>query len=410
MVRALPVPVRQLELLKEKEINRAQLFEILKQARIISRSSLAEQTRLSRATIATIADELVQAGIAREVGLAKSTGGRPSMLLEFNPDVACTLGAVMNDRQWSVVLTNFDGRVLDRQATHVVDDSPQAVVKALKEAAALIFARSKGLRILPAIGVGTPGLVDTNTGVVQSDVLAGWGDIPLRAMIEESLGLKAFIANRSKVGALAELWYGPEREIKNLIYVAIGTGVAAGIVYQGELFIGSNSSAGELGHMTILPDGPLCPCGNQGCLQQLVSGPAIANLARQRLRQDANSLLTALAPNRIEQITAHMVFEAAARGDSLALEIVTQVASYLGIAIANMINVLNPQKVVLGGPVGQAAEVMLAPLRAEVRRRAMSYPLSIATIDTSTLGPDAGALGAAVLVLQHSYELLFSRA
>ena len=184
---------------------------------------------------------------------------------------------------------------------------------------------------------------------------------------------------------------------------------AAGIVEKGELYIGSNSSAGELGHMTILPEGPLCRCGNRGCLQQLVSGPAIVNLTREQLRRDGTSLLNLMLANSPERLTAQMVFQAAEQGDGLATSIINDAATYLGIAIANLINLLNPDRIVLGGPVGQAGGVMLKPIREEVQRRAMVYPLSVATITTSTLGSDAGAIGASVLVLQRTCDLLFPR-
>ena len=154
-------------------------------------------------------------------------------------------------------------------------------------------------------------------------------------MVEDALGIEAYVANRSKVGALVELWRSAEEGIQDLVYVSIGTGVAAGIAHAGEQFIGANSSAGELGHTTVLPDGPLCPCGNRGCLQQLVSGPAIANRAREKLRQGGNSILLDAVGYHPERVTADTVFDAAMQGDLLANEIVDEVAAYLGIAVAN---------------------------------------------------------------------------
>jgi predicted NBD/HSP70 family sugar kinase len=227
-------------------------------------------------------------------------------------------------------------------------------------------------------------------------------------MVEEKLGIHTFVANRSKVGALAEYWVSAEQGIQEIIYISIGTGVAAGIVHEGKLYLGVNSSAGELGHVTILPNGPLCRCGNRGCLQALVSEAAIADRARTRLREQRDSLLWELADRYPERVTAVMVFQAAEQKDTLACELVAETAQYLGIAIANLINLFNPEHIVLGGPVGQDSQVLLAPLKAEVQRRAMAYPLSAAEIVTSQLGADASAVGAAVLVLQHASELIFT--
>ncbi len=398
--------IAQPELLRE--INRSRAFEILKSARIISRPELAQQTGLSRATIAILADELLRTGLAREVGLGDSTGGRPPVLLQFNPDAAFALGARMRDHDWGIVVTNLDAQVVRRLDVHVPDDAPEVAIATLKEGVTAITAQIDRARLLPAIGLGTPGLVDVRSGVIKTAVDVGWFEVPIKEMVEEALGLRAFVANRSKVGALAELWYGAGRGLQDLIYISIGTGIAAGIVHKGELYVGANSSAGELGHVTVLPDGPLCPCGNRGCLQQLAAGPAIANRARERLRAGGASILHDLCGHHPELITPQMVFQAAEQGDALAREIIEEIASFLGIAIANLINLFNPELIILGGPVGRAGHILIEPLQAEVRRRAMAYPLSVARIVTSALGPDAGAIGAAVLVLQRASELFFA--
>jgi glucokinase len=227
-------------------------------------------------------------------------------------------------------------------------------------------------------------------------------------MVEKQLGLPTFVANRSKVGALAEFWHGAKRGLKEIIYIAIGTGVSAGIVHEGQLYVGKNSSAGELGHVTILPDGPQCRCGNRGCLQQLVSEPAIADRARARMRDGGETMLWAMAGNYPERVTAEMVFQAAEQQDPLAAELVNETARYLGIAVAHLVNLFNPELIVLGGAVGQHSPVMLAPLVEEARRRALAYPLSAVQIVTSELGLDASAIGAAVLVLQRASELIFA--
>lgn len=158
-----------------------------------------------------------------------------------------------------------------------------------------------------------------------------------------------------------------------------------------------------------MPDGPLCGCGNRGCLQALASGPAIANRAREQLRHSPASLLIDLVDGQPERIQPETVFAAAEAGDPLALDVVNETAVYLGIAMANLINLFNPELVVLGGPVGQRGLILLNTVRAEAQRRAMAYPFSAARIVTSTLGSDAGAIGAAVLVLQRASELFFAR-
>lgn len=392
-----------------KDINRARTLEVLLQTRIISRPQLAKSTGLSRATIAILIDELLAVGLVRELGLGDSGGGRPPVMLEFNPSAAYALGARLRDNRWGIVLTDLDARVVRRLDAPLGDLSPTAAISTLQQGVAELTRDIDHSRLLPAIGLGTPGLVDMNAGLVKTAVDVNWFDVPIGKMAQEALGLSVYVANRSKVGALAELWSGREQNIQNLIYVSIGTGIAAGVVIQGQLYTGANSSAGELGHVTIVPDGPLCGCGNRGCLQALASGPAIANRAREQLRHMPGHILLELVEGHPERIQPETVFAAAEAGDILARQVVHDTAVYLGIAIGNLINLFNPELIVLGGPAGQNGQILLDTVRAEAQRRAMAYPLSAARIVTSTVGPDAGAIGAAVLVLQRASELFFAR-
>jgi glucokinase-like ROK family protein len=312
----------------------------------------------------------------------------------------------MHEYDWNFVVVNLDARVHRRHKEHIPARSPEAAVNALVRGFDTIT-QGISIPILPAIGLGTPGLVDIRDGQIKLAADIGWVDVPFRELVEEVLHLDTYIANRSKVGALAEYWYGTRKGVKDLIYVSIGTGVAAGIIHQGRLFIGANSSAGELGHLTILPDGPLCPCGNRGCLQQLVCEEAIANLARQRLRGSAGSLLQELTGHHPELISATQVFTAAEQGDAVALETIDEIASYIGIAFAGLINLFNPEVIFLGGPVGEASEILSDRVKEKIRHRAMAYPMSAVQIQRSSLGTDAGAIGASVLVLQRASELFF---
>jgi len=390
-----------------KEINSNRVFNLLVHERTISRIQLAKSTGLSRATISLLIDELLEIGLVTEVGRGSSSGGRPPILLEFNPNTAYALGAHMHDYDWTIVLTNLDGKIIHSLEVHIPENSPEAAVQSLSEHARELITKVPEGSILPAIGIGSPGLVNISTGTIQSAVDIGWFNVPLGEMISRELGLNAFVVNRSKGGALAELWHGGDMNIHDLIYISIGTGVAAGIIHQRSLYHGANSSAGELGHMTIIPNGPACPCGNRGCLQQLISEQAIAGRARSLLKDGEPSSLRAIAGHHPERLTAYDVLEAAEDGDNLATQALDTTAEYLGIAVGNLINLFNPQLIVLGGPVGNSSPLLARLLRDKVRRRAMAYPLSAASITTSTLGASAGAIGAAVLVLQKAHQLLF---
>jgi glucokinase-like ROK family protein len=290
----------------------------------------------------------------------------------------------------------------------MADHSPEAAVGAISTCVRRLRERAVGEHVLPSIGVGTPGLVDMRSGVIVSAADMGWANVRFGTLVEQETGLPAIVANRSKVAALAEYWYASTRGVQDLIYVTVGTGVAAGIIHHGELYLGINSSAGELGHITVLPDGPGCACGNRGCLQQLVSEDAIAQRARVALRAAHGGELMEVVGNHPEQLAASDVLVAADAGDPTALEVVSEAADFLAIGIANLVNLFNPQLIYLGGPVIEQSSAIYARVSEQIQQRAMAYPLSALSVRRSTFGPEAGAVGASVLVLKHAGSFLFS--
>jgi glucokinase-like ROK family protein len=392
-----------------KQLNRFRAYELLLKERLVSRPQLAEMMGLSRAGIAILVDDLIKLNLIQEAGLGDSRGGRPAVQLKFNPDAALALGACMHDFEWSIVVTNLDARVIKHEKSSISGTTPKAAIEALARGVDTILQRVDRSRLLSGIGIGSPGLVDIRTGMVKGAYDIGWIEVPIASMAEEATGFSVVAASRSKVGALAELRNVASRGIQNLIYITIGTGVSAGIIYHGVLFVGTNSSAGEFGHMTILPDGPLCKCGNHGCLQELVSEEAIANGARKRLKASTSGILAEKAGLHPEILTAKDVLQAAEAGDELSISVIHETAAYVAIGIGNLINLLNPELIVLGGPVVEESPLLVESIRNEVRLRAMSFPLSVTDIVSSSLGIDAGAIGASVLVLQQAASFLFRK-
>jgi predicted NBD/HSP70 family sugar kinase len=362
---------------------------------------------LSRTAVGSLVDELLDSRLVHLAGQDEGSVGRPAALIEFDPRSVLALGADLVDNAWQIVAIDLDAQVTDVCSETCLGSSPEAAVEALKAGVSKLKGRAGAARVLPAIGLGTPGRVDVRSGIIRSATEYDWTDVPIRDMVADTLGMETLIANRGKVGALAELWH-TRGEDKDIIFIFIGRQVDAGIAHDGELYLGSSSCAGDLGHVTVLPDGPLCQCGNRGCLQELVSGPAIERLARARLRDGASSLSGPSLEAALEDLSVETIFEAAEAGDPLAREVVDEVAGYLGIAIANLVNLFNPELITLGGPIGENGQVLIEPLKREVSRRAMPYSLGMVTIASSDLGAQAGSMGAAVLVLQQAGRLLFA--
>lgn len=245
------------------------------------------------------------------------------------------------------------------------------------------------------VGIGAPGPLDREKGIVIVAPNLGWRNFPLRDLIADRLGLEAALDNDANCATYGEWWQGAGRGSKICIGITIGTGIGGGIVIDGKLFHGASDVAGEVGHTTIELNGRHCKCGNYGCLEAYASGPAIATRAREVLvREESASLLPTLVGGRLDEITAQTVYDAANRGDAVANEIVRDTAKYLGAGIANLLNVLNADTVVVAGGVTSAGETLLTPLRAEVRRRAFRPAVEAARIVSGELPGSAGVVGA----------------
>jgi glucokinase len=219
------------------------------------------------------------------------------------------------------------------------------------------------------------------------------------------VGLRATLDNDANCATLAEWWIGAARGARNVVGLTIGTGIGGGLILDGKLYHGSSDAAGEIGHTTLDAAGRRCKCGNYGCLEAYASGPNIADRAREALAGVENSLLTTMVRGRIEELTAQDVYEASAQGDEVAREVVRETARYIGIGIANLLNIFNPDVVVLAGGVAQAGEELFAPVRAEVRRRAFKPAVEACRIVPGSLGGAAGVVGAvATFLARHPAE------
>src|SRR4051812_31885250 len=245
------------------------------------------------------------------------------------------------------------------------------------------------------IGVGAPGPLDREKGLVIVAPNLGWKNYPLRDRISDRLGLDTTLDNDANCATLGEWWQGAARGGRNVIGMTIGTGIGGGVIIDGKLFHGASDVAGEIGHTTIDLNGRHCKCGNYGCLEAYASGPAIATRAREVLvREEGDSAIPSMVKGKLDQITAQIVYDAAMAGDEIASEIVRDTAKYLGAGVANLLNIFNPDIVVVAGGVTAAGDALFVPLRAEVRRRAFRPAVEAARIVPGALPGTAGVVGA----------------
>jgi len=300
-------------------------------------------------------------------------------------------------------VSDSEGKMLSRDhgITPAVKGT-EAVIQSITESAHRALEQARvDISELDAIGVGAPGLSNPETGILfTSPNLPGWRDVPLRDILEDKLGKKTFLINDANAAALGEFYFGAARGARNFVYVTISTGIGGGIVIDGKIYTGTLGVAGEVGHMTIDDKGPLCKCGNRGCWETLASGTALAGEARHRIKQGVKTRILDLVDGDIEKVTAQVIHAAAVQGDSLAKELITQTGYYVGVGLANLINIFNPELIVIGGGLSNMGDLLLRPAHKVAEERAFRPAFRAVRLAPAQLGRDSGVLGAAAFALQ----------
>ena len=294
-----------------------------------------------------------------------------------------------------------DGKVISRRFYLTqADEGATEVIKRLSSAINKSISQAKSTGKEPiGIGIGVAGILDTRRGIVTtSPNLPGWRNVPVREIIAARSGLATFLINDANAAALGEYNFGAGRGFDNMLYITVSTGIGGGIIINGELSSGADGCAGEWGHMTLEPDGPQCHCGNFGCLEALAGGWAIAKEAVTRIEKGESSAIAGLVDGRIDYITAEIVAKAARKGDRLASEIVSRAANYLGIGLASLVNIFNPDLIVIGGGLSKMGNMLLKPAKRIIKERAFELPAKTVRIVRAHLGSNAGIVGAAAYV------------
>jgi len=254
------------------------------------------------------------------------------------------------------------------------------------------------------VGIGLPGIMDTDSGVCfWSPNFPKWKDVPIGATVSAGLGIPAYILNDAKCAALGELVYGAGKGVRNMVMITLGTGIGGAFVVDGRLLIGPNGSIGEVGHQTIDPAGARCGCGNFGCWEAIAARDAIIDRADRKLQAGRVSTLREMAPRG--GLTPAVISRAANEGDAVAREVMDEIGGLIGIGVTNLINMLNPERFVIGGGISQAGELLLGPIRRTVASRAVPMQGKTAEIVLALLGDCAGVMGAGALVLDRLRDI-----
>ena len=388
-----------------REINKVLVLNLIRQERTISRTDIARRIHLSRSTVSAIVNDLLAEGWLIESGTGKSRGGRRPILLSFNYRAGHILGVDAGATHLLAVVTDLDAQVVaEVERPFDVSAGPEVGLETIVDVAREALAEAHlELSQLIGVGVGLPGPLDYAHGtIVAPPIMPGWGDFPVRDRLVAALDVPVFVDNDANLGALGEFSYGAGQDVENLAFIKVATGIGCGIMIGGQIYHGQTGAAGEIGHVTMAGDGPPCTCGSYGCLEAMAGGPAIAQRAAQAIQVGQSTMLRSMVSNG--NLTAKLVEQAARRGDPLACQLYADAGRLIGLAVANVINLLNPGRVIIGGGVSEAGELILASLRETACQRSMRAAAGATDIVQATLGHRSSSLGAVALVLQETFR------
>lgn len=387
-----------------RQMNLSVIMNHLRKKAPISRAGLAQATGLNKTTVSSLVDELLQRQFVREIGSTTAGKGHPAILLDLNPAAGFIVGCEIGVDFILVICTNFAPEIIWRHEEHTDPSIGQHAIldraKALlNEAIQRGYARYTSLL---GIGVGVAALIDQSSGTMLFAPNLGWKDpFPIRRLLQESFPQAPLIVdNEANIAALGEHYFGAAQDHDEVLYISAGVGLGGGIVHAGQVFSGVSGVGAEFGHMTMDPDGELCPCGNYGCWETQVSQRALFRHVRTRLEQGRQGRIHELTRGNAEPLTVPMIVDAARAGDAVALEAFEKVGRDLGIGIASLVNALNPELVVFGGILSLGGEFLMPEVNREMEKRALRWNRESTKVVLAEHGFDAAAMGGVAAVYE----------
>ncbi|MFJ9342865.1 ROK family protein [Streptomyces sp. NPDC101733] len=372
----------------QSSLHRANLERVVRAVRLagsLTQAEIARTTGLSAATVSNIVRELKEGGTVEVTDT--SAGGRRARSVSLSGDAGIVIGVDFGHTHLRVAVGNLAHQVLAEESEPL--DVDASWVDGFDRAEALVGRLVEGVGVgrdkVIGVGLGVPGPIDVESGTLGSTaILPGWAGINPRQELSQRLGVPVYVDNDANLGALGELVWGSGRGVKDLAYIKVASGVGAGLVINGQIYRGPGGTAGEIGHITLDESGPVCRCGNRGCLETFAA---------------ARYVLPLLQGSHGPELTMERVVELAREGDPGCRRVVTDVGRHVGSGVASLCNLLNPSRVVLGGSLAEAGELVLAPIRESVGRYAIPSAARQLSVLTGSLGERAEVLGALALVL-----------
>ncbi|GAA0299382.1 glucokinase-like ROK family protein [Gracilibacillus halotolerans] len=386
-----------------KSLNKSIILNKIRTSGPISRAQIAKETELTPPTVGSIVKELLEQQLIKESQLGESQGGRKPTMLVLHKEAFHIIGVDVGPVDIQYIISNLTGEIIAESKTSIDEQlDNQTFLDMLTDGIRQLMNNHSSLRYI-GIGVAMHGIVDAETGVSLFAPNLFLRNIPIKEHLEQHFDMEVKVENDAKAFALGEAWFNEDMSHTSMIAVNIGRGIGAGLVNDGKLFNGANGIAGEIGHMMIERNGRKCSCGNDGCLQTIASGPAIALIAKEKLKSGLESKLHELVHSTTE-ITAETVHKAAMMNDKLSKEVFEEVGESLGIAFTNIIHTFNPAQIIIGGGVARAGELLLNPIRKTIASRAISERAKKTPVILSNLDAYGSSYGAVALILSDLFQ------
>jgi glucokinase-like ROK family protein len=396
-----------------REYNRLLVLNSVRISGPIARVVIARQTGLSRTTISTIMEELLKDGLVREgeTRSLTSSGGRPATLVHFNDTAGYVIGVDIGRSHLTLLLTDLSANLVARRSgPFCLDRGPDYCLPRIgSELQDFLAEQGLAWSQIVGVGMGIPGPLDERLHkLVAPPRMPGWNNVEVQRILQQQLSVPLYIENDANMGALGESRYGAGRGTTDLAYVKLGTGIGAGLVIDGQLYHGSRGSAGEIGHVTIDEQGPVCDCGNRGCLEAIASADAIvadarAALSLRRSLGSANAAVDFGALCKVPDPDISDIVEAARRGDPASRAAIAYAGERIGVALASLVNLINPSLILVDGGVARAGDLLLDPIRTAVAARSLPIASHHARVEVGELGDNAIAIGGVATVLDAAF-------
>lgn len=382
-----------------REINLSVIMNRLHRDAPISRAALAEMTGLNKSTVSSLVNELIERRFVQETGIVSSGVGRPSVQLALNSQAGYIVSIELHVGVIVSLCTDFTANVLWTDRTTIAPDAEQKVV--MQRVLALIREAMRfGEQAIPGqnllgIAIGVPGLVEQDSGTLLFAPNLGWHNVPIRAIVQQEFpNTPIFVDNEANMAALGEYFFGAGQDYNDILYVSIGVGLGGAMVRNGQLVRGASGLAGEFGHMTMYPNGALCKCGNRGCWETVVSLTALVHMIETRIRQHEPTRLD------ISDLTARSIVDAAQAGDPVAQAALETIGRELGVGLASLVNILNPDLVLIGGLLSRANDFLLPIIKTELYRHGLRWNADTVRMASARYSDQACVMGGAAVVYQ----------